>query len=89
MLKFTYNENKLITWLMYLDCVNLYGKALLTELPYSDFECYNDLTIDIRKVEDDSEYGYILEVDTDYPIQLHKHHSDLPFLPLNTSPPNS
>ncbi|KAE9521636.1 hypothetical protein AGLY_017932 [Aphis glycines] len=84
-----YNSNEPITWLTYLDCVNLYGKSMLTELPFKDFEWVDDLNIDVTKIADDSEVGYILEVDVDYPKNLHKTHNDFPFLPLNEYPPNS
>ncbi|VVC29588.1 Hypothetical protein CINCED_3A011359 [Cinara cedri] len=40
------------------------------------------------KVGDD-EYRYILEVDTDYPKNLHKIHNEFPFLLHNSCPPNS
>jgi len=84
-----YNSNEPIKWIIYLDCVNLYGKSMLTELPFKDFEWVDDLNIDVTKIADDSEVGYILEVDIDYPKHLHKTHNDFPFLPLNECPPNS
>jgi len=84
-----YNSNEPITWITYLDCVNLYGKSMLTELPFKDFEWVNDLNIDVTKIADDSEVGYILEVDIEYPKYLHKSHNDFPFLPINECPPNS
>ncbi|KAE9522117.1 hypothetical protein AGLY_017505 [Aphis glycines] len=84
-----YDSNKPVTWLAYLDCVNLYGKSMLSALPHKYFEWFNDLTIDITQIEDDAEYGYILEVDVIYPKQLHDNHNDFPFLPKNKCPPNS
>ncbi|XP_060855282.1 uncharacterized protein LOC132932956 [Metopolophium dirhodum] len=84
-----YNANEPITWITYLDCVNLYGKSMLTELPFKDFEWVDDLNIDVTKIADDSEVGYILEVDIEYPKHLHKYHNDFPFLPFNECPPNS
>ncbi|XP_050066082.1 uncharacterized protein LOC126555168 [Aphis gossypii] len=84
-----YNPNKSFSWITYLDCVNLYGKSMLNELPFKDFGWVDDLNIDVTKIPDDSKVGYILEVDIDYPEYLHEKHNDFPFLPLNECPPNS
>ena len=35
----------------------------------------------IKNYDEDSDEGYILEVDVEYPKNLHVLHSDLPFLP--------
>ncbi|KAE9522671.1 hypothetical protein AGLY_016944 [Aphis glycines] len=53
-------------------------KSMLTELPFKDFEWVDDLNIDVTKIPDDSEVGYILEVDIDYPQYLHEKHNDFP-----------
>ncbi|XP_051168421.1 uncharacterized protein LOC127286149 [Leptopilina boulardi] len=36
----------------------------------------------------DSPFGYILEVDLDYPIELHNSHSDFPFCSEHSNPPS-
>ena len=35
----------------------------------------------IKNYDEDNDKGYILEVDVEYPKNLHDLHSDLPFLP--------
>jgi len=84
-----YNSNEPNKWIMYFDCVNLYGKSMSTELPYKDFQWYNNLNLDVTTIPDDSKVGFILEVDIEYPKYLHKLHNDFPFLPYNECPPNS
>ena len=39
----------------------------------------------IKNHDEDSDKGYILEVDVKYPRKLHDLHSDLPFLPKTRS----
>ncbi|XP_071579074.1 uncharacterized protein [Temnothorax nylanderi] len=42
---------------------------------------------DVTTVPTDSEVGYILEVDLDYPPELHDAHADLPLCPTRDKPP--
>ena len=55
------------------------------KLPKNGFKWINDvMEIDekfIKNYDDDSDKGYVLEVDVKYPRKLHDLHSDLPFLP--------
>ena len=57
------------------------------KLPVSDFkwvEKEDILKFDekfIENYDENSDIGYVLEVDVEYPKSLHKLHSDLPFLP--------
>lgn len=44
---------------------------------------------DVLNIADDSNYGYIFEVDIDYPKDLHNFHNELPFLPGNKCPSNT
>ena len=82
-----YNKNALITYLMYLNTNNLYGWAMLQKLLVGDFkwiEKDNLSKLDgkfIKNYDVDSDIGYLLEVDVHYPKNLHRLHSDLPFLP--------
>ena len=69
------------TYIGYHDCNNLYGFAMNQVLPKSDFE-WADPTeiskIDWEEQDDDQEWGYILEVDIEYPEELHDYHNDFP-----------
>ena len=80
-----YDENEECSFLEYLDANNLYVWAMSEPLPVNGFDWVEDLSkIDedfIKKYNEDSDKGYILEVDVEYPKTLHDLHSDLPFLP--------
>lgn len=69
------------TFLAYLDCVNLYGHAMMQMLPMGNFRFLNDTEIsnfDVN-VSHCNDIGFILEVDLHYPPEIHNAHSDLPF----------
>ncbi|KAJ3632264.1 hypothetical protein MTP99_009279 [Tenebrio molitor] len=79
-----YDGNKPSTFIIYLDANNLAGYAMSQCLPFSEFSWLTEAQIkvvrqNIHKFTGDDEYGYILEVDLDYPQSLHKLHNDLPF----------
>lgn len=75
------------SYLLYLDVNNLYGWAMCEKLPISNFEWLTEDQLDyfnineVNPLEDD--YGYVLEVDVEYPqeLDLHESHNDLPFMP--------
>ncbi|XP_054712885.1 uncharacterized protein LOC129222404 [Uloborus diversus] len=83
-----YNKDKESNYLMYLDANNLYGWAMSQYLPYGDFK-WSQINIDVTQIPDDSDTGYILEVDLKYSKKLHKKHSDLPLAPENRIPDGS
>ncbi|GFW15668.1 uncharacterized protein TNCV_3581661 [Trichonephila clavipes] len=85
-----FNPDDEIKYLMYLDANNLYGYAMSKYLPLKDFVWSdNDITEqDILNLSDESDVGYILEVDLEYPSDLHDKHSDFPLAPENKPPPN-
>ncbi|CAB0027950.1 unnamed protein product [Trichogramma brassicae] len=56
-------------------------------LPYGGFEWAD--AKDYLILPEDSEYGYILEVDLEYPESLHDSHKDLPLCPEHACPPGS
>ena len=55
------------------------------KLPVRDFKWLDNLSMFteefITNYDENSDKGYILEVDVEYPKKLHSVHSDLPFLP--------
>ena len=76
---------------MYYDINNLYGWAMQHPLPYGGFKWVDEKDIDHTNyfVKDDSPVGYILEVDLEYPKELHDLHKDLPFCPEYATPPGA
>ncbi|CAB0032319.1 unnamed protein product [Trichogramma brassicae] len=82
-----YNPEKEDVYLMYYDVNNLYGWAMAQYLPYGGFEWAD--AKDYLTLPEDSEYGYILEVDLEYPESLHDSHKDLPLCPEHACPPGS
>ena len=74
------------SYLMYLDVNNLYGWAMCEKLPAGEYEWLTEEQInnfDVTLTAMNDNYGYVLEVDVEYPcdLQLHEDHNDLPFLP--------
>ena len=81
-----YDKSKESSYSRYLDANNLYGAAMSEKLPINEFKWVSDISgINEKFVKSydkkNSDKGYILEVDVDYPSKLHKLHSDMPFLP--------
>ena len=85
--KYMINYDKSIksSYLMYLDANNLYGWTMSKKLPVNGFKWENDLSRFnenfIKNYNENSDVGYFLEVDIEYPKQLWSYHKDLPFLP--------
>ena len=80
-----YDENKVSSYIQYLDANNLRGWAMSQKLPVNGFKWVNDVSeINeefIKNYDENNDKGYILEVDVKYPKKSHDLHSDLPFLP--------
>ena len=78
-----YNKYKEESFIQYLDAKNLYGWAMSQKLLVSGVKWKKNMskfTKEFIKIYDeDSDKGYILEVDVKYPKKLHELHSDLPF----------
>ena len=80
-----YNKDEEESFLQYNDTNNLYGFAMSEPLPIDGFEWMKDFSKTdedfIKNYDKNSDKEYILEVDVEYPKNLHDFHSDLPFLP--------
>ena len=80
-----FNKNELNKYLMYLDANNLYGRAMSEKLPVHSFKwlssgemekLFNNQVVQIWEKN-----PCILEVDLEYPEDLHDLHNDYPFCP--------
>ena len=80
-----YDKNIESSYIQYLDANNLYGWAMSQKLPVDGFKWKKHMLKFnedfIKNYDEDSDKGYILEVDVEYPKTLHDLYSDLPFLP--------
>ena len=74
------DDNTIMCW----DANNLYGWAMIQPLPVSDFKFLTIKEINkfnLDSISENSEIGYILEVNLKYPKELHDLHSDCPLCP--------
>ena len=79
-----YDPSQQSSHVTYLDANNLYGWAMSQALPVDGFRWLEESEIDslhISDIEDDNESGYILEVDLEYPKELHDLHNEYPLAP--------
>ena len=80
-----YNSNKELSYLKYWDVNNSYGWAMSQKLPVNDLKKIEEASAFnedfIKNYNDESDGGYFVEVDAQYPENLHNLHNDLPFLP--------
>ena len=81
----SFNKNKLSKYLMYLDANNLYGSAMFKKLPIHSFKWLTsgemEKLFNNRVVQVWEKTPCILEVDLEYPENLHDLHNDYPFCP--------
>ena len=79
-----YDNTEETIYIMYFDANNLYGSAMTEYLLYGGFEWITEEEInnfDFSSVRKDSPEGYILEVDLEYPSELHDYFDDYPPAP--------
>ena len=75
------NKEKPSKYIMYLDAKNLYGYARSQYLPTGGFKWLREKQIDKitnKTISSDNKKGNILEVDLEYPEELHELHNDYP-----------
>ena len=69
---------------------NLYGYAMSQYLPYANFKWIKNIDKTeqkFMKIKKDSWTGYILEVDLEYPQELHDIHDNYPLAPGKSNIP--
>ena len=74
-------------FILYLDTVNLYGRAMQEYLPLKDFEWMDQdelIVEELMKLPFDGKVGCIVECTLLYPFILHEDHSDYPLAPVKT-----
>ena len=79
-----YDDKAPSKYIMYLDANNLYGWAMSQYLPTGGFRWMTQKQIDktnLALYKEDSKKGLILEVDLEYPNELHDLHNDYPLAP--------
>ena len=79
-----YDKNIISLYLEYLDANNLYGWGMSQKLPVNGFKWIKKLSIFnedfMKNYNENSNKGYILEVDVEHPKNVSNLHSDLAFL---------
>jgi len=80
------------TFIVYLDCNNLYGRCMMDYLPCGNFEWIRKSEIDVGQIlaqPADADTGFIIECDLHYPSTLHDYHQDYPLAPERKGVPFS
>ena len=70
------------TFIIYLDMNNFYGQAMSEYHPYEGFKWLENVDgFDVMAVNEKNPIGYFIEVDLEYPDELHELHIDYPLAP--------
>ena len=70
--------------MIYWDANNLYGRGISNPLPYGEFNWLSEREInklDLDSISENSSIGYFVEVDLEYPNELHDLHNGYPLAP--------
>ena len=78
-----YDSSKQKTYIQYEDANNLYGWAMCMPLPKRGFKWKRVMPTEeeILAKKENAKNGWILEVDLEYPPELHKEHNGYPLAP--------
>ncbi|KAL9951857.1 hypothetical protein ACROYT_G044596 [Oculina patagonica] len=78
-----FDPSKPKKYIMYLDANNLYGWAMSKPLPKSGFRWKKVMPTEkeIMRKKEFAKTGWILEVDLEYPAELHEEHNSYPLAP--------
>ena len=76
-----YDKKKESTYINYLDANNLYGLSMIQKLPYRNLKWDDKITEGDIINYNNGRNGFILEVDLEYPKELHELHDDYPLAP--------
>ena len=80
-----YDKNEEKKYISYFDANNLYGWGMSQNMPYNGFKWItpkNYILPSYKKLcANTLEKGHILEVDLEYPSELHDPHNELPYCP--------
>ena len=81
-----YNSKEESKYITYLDANNFHGWGMSQKLPYKNFRWVDEKKlIDLNpfQIDADDDTGYILQIDLEYPKELHELHNDYPLAPEN------
>jgi len=72
-----FDPSKPTSFIILWAVINIFGYCMLSKLPYGNFR-FLDVPekFDFQTIWHDDDTGYILEVDLQYPTELHDTHSD-------------
>ena len=83
-----YDKNKESSYLKFRDVNNLYGLAMSQKVSVNNIQWTDDVCQFnedfIKSCNEESDEGYILQVDAQYPEKLLELYNYLPFLPERT-----
>ena len=78
-----YDPSKPTIYIMYLDANNLYGWAMSMPLPIRGFKWKSVMPTEkeILEMKENAKTGCFLDVDLEYPPELHEEHNSYPLVP--------